>query len=85
MIAGGAEISPDHFEWYFYQGRAIGVQVDLNTGSICNGKILLGSYMKKPLWVDHSATTVSTLHNKSHSSPLFYTTELVIYFSLIIF
>lgn len=61
MFAGGPEITPDQFDWYFYQGRAIGFQVDLNCGSICTGKILLGSYMKKPLWVDHSATTVSTL------------------------
>lgn len=60
QLAGGPEITPDHFEWYFYQGRVIGIQVDLNCGSICNGKILLGSYTKKPLWVDHSATTVST-------------------------
>ncbi|XP_019943435.2 nucleolar protein dao-5 isoform X1 [Paralichthys olivaceus] len=52
------EITPDHFDWYFYKGRVCGFQVDLNSGSICNGKILLGSYMKKPLWVDHSATTV---------------------------
>ncbi|XP_059182708.1 nucleolar and coiled-body phosphoprotein 1 isoform X2 [Centropristis striata] len=56
-----AEITPDQFDWYFHQGRAIGFQVDLNCGSFCNGKILLGSYMKKPLWVDHSATTVFNL------------------------
>ncbi|XP_042366612.1 titin isoform X2 [Plectropomus leopardus] len=63
----GAEITPDQFDWYFYQGRAIGFLVDLNSGSICNGKILLGSYMKKPLWVDHSATTVFELLTSSVS------------------
>lgn len=61
IVADGPEITPDQFDWYFYQGRAIGILVDLNCGSICSGKILLGSYMKKPLWVDHSAATVSTL------------------------
>ncbi|XP_049912997.1 titin isoform X1 [Epinephelus moara] len=61
----GAEITPDQFDWYFHQGRAIGFLVDLNCGSICNGKILLGSYMKKPLWVDHSATTVFELLTSS--------------------
>lgn len=60
MIAGGADISPDQFDWYFYQGRAFGIHVDLNSGTLCSGKMLLGSYMKKPLWVDHSATTVSS-------------------------
>ncbi|XP_034998814.2 muscle M-line assembly protein unc-89 [Hippoglossus stenolepis] len=59
------EISPDHFDWYFYQGRVCGFQVDLNCSSICNGKILLGSYMKKPLWVDHSATTVFNILTSS--------------------
>lgn len=60
IVAEGAVVTPDQFDWYFYQGRAIGLQVELNGGSFCNGKILMGSYMKKPLWVDHSATTVST-------------------------
>ncbi|XP_051267354.1 nucleolar protein dao-5 isoform X2 [Dicentrarchus labrax] len=60
-------ITPDQFDWYFYQGRAIGFQVDLEYGSVCNGKILLGSYMKKPLWVDHSATTVFNLLTSSVS------------------
>ncbi|KAF6727313.1 hypothetical protein FQA47_022629 [Oryzias melastigma] len=54
----GAAVTADHFEWYSYQDRALGYQVDLNSGPICSGKILLGSHMKKPLWVDHSATTV---------------------------
>ncbi|KAM4533965.1 uncharacterized protein PAE49_022287 [Odontesthes bonariensis] len=57
----GAAVTPDQFDWYSYQDRALGFQVDLNSGSICSGKILLGSHMKKPLWVDHSATTVFNL------------------------
>ncbi|KAK9527723.1 hypothetical protein VZT92_014259 [Zoarces viviparus] len=63
----GAEVTPDQFDWFFYQGRAIGVLVDLNCASFINGKILLGSYMKKPLWVDHSATTVFNLLTSSVS------------------
>ena len=59
--ADDAAITLDQFDWYSYQDRALGFQVDLNSGSICSGKILLGSHMKKPLWVDHSATTVSSL------------------------
>ncbi|XP_058498638.1 serine/arginine repetitive matrix protein 2 isoform X2 [Solea solea] len=61
------DITADHFEWYFYQGRAMGILADLNCDSICNGKILLGSHMKKPLWVDHSATTVFNLLTSSVS------------------
>uniref|UniRef100_UPI0037E78691 nucleolar protein dao-5 n=1 Tax=Semicossyphus pulcher TaxID=241346 RepID=UPI0037E78691 len=61
----GPEISPDQFNWFFHQGRAIGFLVDLNCGTICNGKILLGSYMKKPLWVDHSATSVFNILTSS--------------------
>ncbi|XP_068438358.1 neurofilament heavy polypeptide [Clinocottus analis] len=63
----GPEVTPDQFDWYFYQGRAIGFLVDLNCASFCNGRILLGSYMKKPLWVDHSATTVFNLLTSSVS------------------
>ncbi|XP_060920810.1 titin homolog [Labrus mixtus] len=66
-IDKGPEVSPEHFDWYFYQGRAIGFMVDLNSGNICSGKILLGSYMKKPLWVDHSATSVFHLLTSSVS------------------
>ncbi|XP_038584420.1 titin homolog isoform X2 [Micropterus salmoides] len=66
-VDNGPEITPDQFDWYFYQGRAIGILVDLNCGSICSGKILLGSYMKKPLWVDHSAATVFNLLTSSVS------------------
>ncbi|XP_074477880.1 uncharacterized protein LOC141759590 isoform X2 [Sebastes fasciatus] len=66
-VVKGAVVTPDQFDWYFYQGRAIGLQVELNGGSFCNGKILMGSYMKKPLWVDHSATTVFNLLTSSVS------------------
>eukprot|EP00066_Takifugu_rubripes_P011408 XP_011600674.1 PREDICTED: uncharacterized protein LOC105416249 [Takifugu rubripes] len=50
-------ITPEHFDWYTFQGRAIGIQVDLNCSSIFNGKLVLEGYMKKPMWVDHSANT----------------------------
>lgn len=63
----GAEITPDHFEWYYYQGRVFGLMGDLHSGSICSGKMLLGCFMKKPLWVDHSATTVFHLLTSSVS------------------
>ncbi|XP_074549862.1 uncharacterized protein LOC141807632 isoform X2 [Halichoeres trimaculatus] len=66
-VDSGPEITPDQFDWYFHQGRAIGFFVDLNCGTICNGKMLLGSYMKKPLWVDHSATSVFNLFTSSVS------------------
>lgn len=49
---------PEVFEWFCHRSQAIGLQVDMCSESLCNGKIILGSYMKKPLWVDHSATTV---------------------------
>lgn len=61
------DIQPDHFEWYCHRGKAMGILVDMHTGSICNGKMLLGSFMKKPLWVDHSATTVFNLLTSSVS------------------
>ncbi|XP_071063027.1 triadin-like isoform X3 [Pseudochaenichthys georgianus] len=61
------EISPDQFEWFCYQGRVIGFTMDVNSGPFCNGKMLLGSFMKKPLWVDHSAATVFNLLTSSVS------------------
>ncbi|XP_034024923.1 nucleolar protein dao-5 [Thalassophryne amazonica] len=64
-INNGSEITLDHFDWYTYQGRAIGFQVDLYYDSFCNGKILLGSHAKKPLWVDHTATTVYNVFTSS--------------------
>lgn len=77
IMAETPEITPDQFDWYSYKGRAIGLQVDLNCGSVCNGKILLGSYMKKPLWVDHSAATVSTLlHSYSSCDHVFIAASL---------
>lgn len=69
MTAGGADITPDQFDWYFYQGRAFGIHVELNCGTFCSGKMLLGSYMKKPLWVDHSAVTVGALNKMSVAAP----------------
>lgn len=59
------EITPDDFKWFCHRGRAVGVMADLQTGSVCNGKMLLGSFMKKPLWVDHSATTMFNLLTSS--------------------
>lgn len=70
LIPGGAEISPEDFSWYFYKGRAIGIQEDLACSSICCGKLLLGSFMKKPLWVDHSAKTVSARVDRWTDAPL---------------
>ncbi|KAJ4925070.1 hypothetical protein JOQ06_017808 [Pogonophryne albipinna] len=55
------------FEWFCYQGRVIGFTMDVNSRSFCNGKMLLGSFMKKPLWVDHSAATVFNLLTSSVS------------------
>ncbi|XP_046880019.1 uncharacterized protein si:ch211-161h7.4 isoform X2 [Hypomesus transpacificus] len=57
-IKGGGQISPEQFQWYSYRGRALGLRVDLQASSFCSGRILLGSFMKKPLWVDHSFTSV---------------------------
>ncbi|XP_056155841.1 serine/arginine repetitive matrix protein 1 [Lampris incognitus] len=55
------QITPDNFNWYAYKGNVMGMQMDIHCSSFCIGKLLLGSYMKKPLCVDHSATTVFTL------------------------
>lgn len=57
-IQNGGQITPDQFQWFSYRGRAMGLRVDLQVDSFSNGKILLGSFMKKPLWVDHNATSV---------------------------
>ncbi|KAL7840781.1 hypothetical protein AOLI_G00261040 [Acnodon oligacanthus] len=51
-------ISPDDFHWHSHGGRAMGHMVDLQNSTFSNGKILLGSYMKKPLQVDLHAVTV---------------------------
>ncbi|KAL3040444.1 hypothetical protein OYC64_011462 [Pagothenia borchgrevinki] len=66
-VQGSSEIFPDQFEWFCYQGRVIGFTMDVNSGSFCNGKMLLGSFMKKPLLVDHSAATVFNLLTSSVS------------------
>lgn len=52
-------ISPDDFHWHCHAGRAMGHMVDLQNNTFSNGKILLGSYMKKPVQVDLKAVTVS--------------------------
>nr|XP_020457957.1 uncharacterized protein LOC109961469 isoform X2 [Monopterus albus] len=57
-VHSAAEISPNQFDWYIYREKAIGLLVDLNSGFVCSGRIFLGSYAKKPLFVDHSALTV---------------------------
>ncbi|KAL1006236.1 hypothetical protein UPYG_G00069590 [Umbra pygmaea] len=57
----GSQISPDDFQWFAYRGRALGCRMDLQAGTFCSGKLLLGSYLKKPLIVDHNATTVYNL------------------------
>ncbi|XP_061820895.1 uncharacterized protein [Nerophis lumbriciformis] len=62
---GVCKFLPDHFDWYNHRDRLIGVMEDLNCGNISNGKMLLGSFMKKPLWVDHSATMVFNLLTSS--------------------
>ncbi|XP_028825823.1 uncharacterized protein LOC114784531 isoform X2 [Denticeps clupeoides] len=54
----GQVITPDHFHWYTYEGRAMGHKVDLVCSTFANGKLLLGSYMKKPLQVDDNTTCV---------------------------
>ncbi|XP_045072190.1 protein piccolo-like [Coregonus clupeaformis] len=61
----GGQISPDHFQWFSYRDSALGYKMDLLAETFSNGKILLGSYMKIPLLVDHSATTVYNLLTSS--------------------
>lgn len=70
LIAG--VITPEHFDWYTFQGRAIGIQVDLNCSSFFNGKLVLESCMKKPMWVDHRANTVSTRFTQRTMSTLLF-------------
>ncbi|XP_026220016.1 muscle M-line assembly protein unc-89 isoform X2 [Anabas testudineus] len=65
LAPNAAEITPNQFDWYFYQDRAIGFLLDVNCGSACIGRIVLGSYMKKPLWVDHNTSTVFNLLTSS--------------------
>ncbi|XP_035381725.1 uncharacterized protein si:ch211-161h7.4 isoform X1 [Electrophorus electricus] len=53
----GRVISPDDFHWHAYGGRGMGHTVDLQNNTFSNGKILLGSFMKKPPQVDLNAVT----------------------------
>ncbi|XP_036409859.1 uncharacterized protein si:ch211-161h7.4 [Megalops cyprinoides] len=55
---GAQIITPEDFQWYAYRGRAMGYMTDLLCETFSNGKILLGSYMKKPLQVDNNAVSV---------------------------
>ncbi|XP_077100739.1 uncharacterized protein LOC143751853 isoform X2 [Siphateles boraxobius] len=57
----GRVISPDDFHWHSHGGRAIGHAVDLQSRSFSHGKILLGSFMKKPSQVDHDMVSVFSL------------------------
>lgn len=70
LTAGG--ITPEQVDWCIFQGRAIGIQVDLNCSSIFNGKLLLDGYTKKPLRVDHRANTVSTRFTQRTMSTLLF-------------
>ncbi|XP_076868781.1 uncharacterized protein LOC143519339 isoform X2 [Brachyhypopomus gauderio] len=54
----GLQISPADFHWHSYGGRGMGHTVDLQNNTFSNGKILLGSFMKKPAQVDLNAVTV---------------------------
>ncbi|KAJ7983385.1 hypothetical protein DPEC_G00379400, partial [Dallia pectoralis] len=49
---------PDHFQWFSYQDRALGCRIDILAETFSSGTVLMGSYMKKPLLVDHYANTV---------------------------
>ncbi|KAK3515557.1 hypothetical protein QTP70_024390 [Hemibagrus guttatus] len=51
-------VSPDDFHWHSHAGRAMGHMVDLQNNTFSSGKILLGSYMKKPAQMDLNAVTV---------------------------
>ncbi|KPP66752.1 hypothetical protein Z043_114717, partial [Scleropages formosus] len=64
---GTSVITPEHFQWYAYHGRAMGVRVDLLYDSFSCGKVLLGSYMKKPLQVDTHAVSVYNIVTSSLS------------------
>ncbi|XP_056306965.1 uncharacterized protein si:ch211-161h7.4 isoform X2 [Danio aesculapii] len=54
----GQVISPDDFHWHSHGGRAMGHMVDLQSRSFSHGKILLGSFMKKPPQVDLDTISV---------------------------
>lgn len=58
-LLDGKGISPDDFHWHSHAGRAMGHMIDLQNNTFTSGKILLGSYMKKPAQMDLNAVTVS--------------------------
>ncbi|XP_037130143.1 serine/arginine repetitive matrix protein 1 isoform X2 [Syngnathus acus] len=51
-------VSPDQFDWYCHKTGTMGIVEDVRLSNSSHGKMLLSSFMKKPLWVDHSATMV---------------------------
>ncbi|KAM9805852.1 serine/arginine repetitive matrix protein 1 isoform X3 [Syngnathus typhle] len=51
-------VSPDQFDWYCHKTGTMGIVEDVRLLNSSHGKMLLSSFMKKPLWVDHSATMV---------------------------
>ncbi|XP_051969907.1 nucleolar and coiled-body phosphoprotein 1-like isoform X2 [Xyrauchen texanus] len=57
----GRVVSPDDFHWHSHGGRAIGHAVDLQSGSFSHGKILLGSFMKKPPQMDLDTVSVFSI------------------------
>ncbi|KAF4095880.1 uncharacterized protein si:ch211-161h7.4 [Onychostoma macrolepis] len=57
----GRVISPDDFHWHSHGGRAMGHVVDLQSHSFSHGKILLGSFMKKPSQVDIDTVSVFSI------------------------
>ncbi|XP_062842025.1 titin isoform X2 [Trichomycterus rosablanca] len=59
----GRVISIDDFHWHCHAGRAMGHMIDLQDDKFSSGKILLGSYMKKPEQVDHNAVTVFNVNS----------------------
>lgn len=68
---GAVVITPEHFQWYAYRGRAMGYRTDLLYETFSNGKILLGSYMTKPLQMDNNAVYVSR-KKRAFSFPVTY-------------
>lgn len=54
----GKGVNPGDFHWHCHAGRAMGHMVDLQNNTFSSGKILLGSYMKKPVQTDLNAITV---------------------------
>lgn len=57
----GRTVSPDDFHWHSYGGRAMGHAVDLQESSFSHGKVLLGSYMKKPPQMDIDTVSVFSI------------------------